>query len=364
MKYKKNKGFRYSKVSGERLKIAMSVAEISNSELSRRINVDASLISRYRSGGRRFPVNSELAGKLRDVLWERIERSGRLNVLAEMMSISREELSRETFLSWLSASDLSDDESVERLFHAFDSYSTETGIKLPNFNEVAPESVLSSDDTVYYGYEGLREAVIRFLGNVAKSRSKELLLYSDQNMDWLTEDSVFRLKWASLMNECIKNGTRILIIHNIERSLNEMNEAIISWLPLYMSGMIEPYYCKKSAGNRFSSTVFLSKGEFCIAASHVSGTERKGIYRFITSPAELSVYDNYLQRLFNMSSPLIKIRSGIIPETDQASTDFRNISITVSKDEVVITKIKEPCFSFAFSHPRMIQSFVAYLERK
>ena len=57
---------------GERLDAAMSLAELSNIRLSQLINVDASLISRYRTGVRIPRANPEMTSRLANVLWNRI----------------------------------------------------------------------------------------------------------------------------------------------------------------------------------------------------------------------------------------------------------------------------------------------------
>ena len=90
----------------------------------------------------------------------------------------------------------------------------------------------------YLGTEGLRAAVLRFLGTALKENAEILYLYSDEDQSWMTSDPEFLMQWSSLMQACVANGTKINIIHNIDRDLNEMNAAIKSWLPLYMSGMI------------------------------------------------------------------------------------------------------------------------------
>ena len=68
---------------------------------------------------------------------------------------------------------------------------------------------------------------------IALAKEKDLYLFSDQNIDWITADKAFQQKWMSLMIQCVTSGVKIHIIHNIERNLTEIGEAIRSWLPLY-----------------------------------------------------------------------------------------------------------------------------------
>lgn len=100
------------------------------------------------------------------------------------------------------------------------------------FETAADKAALSDYSPLYHGITGLQTSVLRFLGNVIERKEKDLYLYSDQNIDWITADKVFQAKWMSLMIGCVTSGVKIHIIHNIERNLTEIGEAIRSWLPL------------------------------------------------------------------------------------------------------------------------------------
>ena len=126
---------------------------------------------------------------------------------------------------------------------------------------------MKDDRNVYNGVSGLQDAVIRFLIMVCESKGQEMLLYSDQDMAWMMGPEDFCLKWAMLMKYCVKSGIRIRIIHNIDRSPREMDMAIKSWLPLYMSGMVEPYYSEAVKDVRFFHTLFVCPGVAAIEAS-------------------------------------------------------------------------------------------------
>ncbi len=294
----------------DRLNSVMLLTGYTNSMLSQLISVDASLISRYRSGTRSPRTNPGIALKLSEALWDKIIRNDAKEELAAIMSLPAESVDETVFSEWLCeiGSPLKSDVSAaESLLKAFESYSVETGIKLPSFEEAADKTALEDRTDVYYGYSGLRRSIIRFLGNAVNEGASRLLLYSDQTMDWMLSDEDFRLKWASLMSECVKRGIRIDIIHNIDRRLEEMNNAIIGWLPLYLSGMIRSFYCIKPSGARFSHTLFLCPGHFCIKACHTLGSEENGRYSFFTSQKDLAFCLEEFNRLMDNSRPLVNI---------------------------------------------------------
>ncbi|MCR5405135.1 MAG: helix-turn-helix domain-containing protein [Butyrivibrio sp.] len=289
----------------ERLGSAMLLAELSNVRLSKLIHADASLISRYRNGVRTPVAKSELSSKMCSVLFDHIIRNGKETELCDLMRIQVSDLEEEVFSLWLHGKDEQEDnvQAAENILGIFDTLTAENAVKLP-----AVADILIEDDpstTVYYGIEGLRSAVLRFLSTAVREGVPEMYLYSDMNQSWLTLDTEFRLKWAALMFAAVKNGTHINIIHNLDRSLDEMADAIKSWLPLYMSGMIESYYCRKQRNPRFSHTMFLIPGVACIRAFQVSSADSDAIHHYYTDARSIAIFQKEYEALLKSSSPLI-----------------------------------------------------------
>lgn len=118
----------------ERLDAVMSISEISNIQLSRWMNVDSSLISRYRAGVRTPRSNSELSEKLSDVLWHHLQSPQKKEDLAAVMECDPAELDRDTFFGWLCVFDSMQQGSyadVEKLMTAFDMHLSASGIPSP-----------------------------------------------------------------------------------------------------------------------------------------------------------------------------------------------------------------------------------------
>ena len=298
---------------GARLDAVMNIADISNVRLSKMLHIDASTVSRFRKGLRVPKANRQLTNDICNILFERILEFGRLSELLKLASIPPNlsddmEECYERFCNWLCDFKTEDASSfVENLLDNISSFSADIKTPLPDFDEVAPDKILNAKENIYYGTDGVRTAVIRFLGNAVKTGAKELWLYSDQNMDWMSHDIPFHIKWMTLMSACVRHGIKIRIIHNINRNLDEMNDAINSWMPLYMSGMIKSYYCKKQGESKFSTTIFLCPGMACISSVHVYGCEGEGIYRYDTDEKIIKVEELYYKKLLAMSKPLVRI---------------------------------------------------------
>ena len=306
------------RVFGEKLNAVMELAEISNIRLGNLVNIDTSYISRFRNGLRSPKSNPRTMDAICTALLRRLGEQNRIKQLAALMkadpdALTDEEEAFSLFHDWLYDTEKTDSSSViEKLLETIDTFSIDAKTPLPSFEEVA--ATVKCEDTVYFGSTGLQNAVIRFLASVISGGGKELYLYSDQNMNWLT-DPAFRLKWAALMLCCVQKGIKIHVIHNVDRDVSEMIEAIISWLPLYMSGMIRSYYCKKQKNPRFSNTIFLCPGVACIKGSNVIGTEdQNGEYRYDTDTKILEMHQAAFHRLLADAKQLVRIYGNLESE--------------------------------------------------
>ena len=321
---------------GTKLDAVMRAADLSNMRLARMLHIDASAISRYRNGLRTPKSNPKLTNEICECLFMRVLELNRMDELIQLASIPRnliqdKEECFERFRCWLCDFETETGSAVvEKLLENISSFSVDAKIPLSSLAEAAPDDIVSDTTNVYYGTQGLRCAVIRFLGNAIKNKAKELWLYSDQNINWMVGDMNFRLKWTALMLECVKRGIKIRIIHNLNRNINEMTEAINSWLPLYMSGMIESFYCTRKGENRFSHTMFLCPGYTCIEGTHVAGSEDKGLYRYDTDEDILEAYKDEYDTLLDKSKQLVWVYKGQEQESVYAGTEVTAISNTLS----------------------------------
>ncbi len=299
---------------GEKLGALMELTGLSNIRLGRLLSLDPSYISRFRGGFRSPTANSQMTNDLCAIILSRAADRDAMPAMAKLLGVAPAELEDreiafDMLYRWLYNAERADSAPfVEGLIDQIGSFSADI-IKPPlSFEQAAAKEILAETDAAYYGNAGLQRAVIRFLGNVIQRREKELFLYSDQNMDWMVSDPVFRARWATLMTCCVTGGVKINIIHNVNRGLPEMAAAIKSWLPLYPSGMIRSYYCKTQTGTRFSTTLFLCPGYACISGVNVVGAEAEaGMYRFDTEPAQLQAHMASYRALLANAGDLIRI---------------------------------------------------------
>lgn len=297
---------------GSRLGPAMELADVSAMRLARSVNVDASLIAKYRSGLRVPQMNHPIIRSLAAALSARIYALGRAAELSRLIGAPPERLTDEgegarLLEAWLRDFSAVDTSVIENFLEGIDAFTPDMRPELLAPEDAAGAAALDDDADAYDGVAGLRRAVLRFLGGAVRSGQAELWLYSDQNMEWLLGERDFTVRWASLMSAYVSGGGRIRIIHNVDRGLEEMTAAIQSWMPLYLSGGIESWYSLRGGGERFSHTLFLAPESACIACTCASGGESAARYRYLTDAAELAHCRAVYEGLLADCRPLLKM---------------------------------------------------------
>ena len=285
----------------ERLDKVMKALDYSNSRLAADLNVDISLISRYRSGVYHPNRNVEIRNRLADLILVRAERTGRTEELAALCDVEPAELVRETISDWLYGPEENPkSEIAETIFHSIDSFKPGECV-----SSNIPDHPAVQESERYWGTEGLRSAVVRFLTDTSREGG-ELLLYSDEPMEWMSSDPEFFALWASLMSKCLEKDVHIRIIHNVERGGSEMISAIRGWFPLYISGKIEPYISGKESRSRFYHTVFLRPGKAGILGFFPAGMGDSRWYDYITDKDRLEALQSGFHNMFEKASPFLK----------------------------------------------------------
>lgn len=345
---------RSDSVFSELLNAVIAMASISNSSLAKLSNVDPSIISRYRNG-KRIPVSgSAILESICRVLTVRIYKNGRAGDLASFLSydtVPEPDEACAELIRRLCETEPEDKKRVAGLVRDISSF-------IPAENPEPVSDTIAPDESksVYFGTEGLKEAVLRFLADAVRSGVRELLLYSDLSMSWMIDDRDFAKKWSTLLLECINAGIRIRVIHNIDRSVEEMTGAIRAWIPLYMTGAVTSTCSLLSAGRRFMHTFFLAPEHACISSFSPRDMADSAVYRYDTEQDALELHRRMFDGLLRGNLNLVRV-------TRAADDDDGNDGVRVmfSDDEVIVRRLSEPRMDFHISHPLMRNAFEAYL---
>ena len=73
----------------------------------------------------------------------------------------------------------------------------------------------------------------------------------------------------------LKKGLHLHQIHNLDRSFEDMMLGLESWLPMYMTGQVSPYYLKGIQNDVFLHFIKVS-GTVALSGEAISGHHADG----------------------------------------------------------------------------------------
>ncbi len=329
----------------DRFDSLMNIAEVTNSLLGRAINMNGSHIGRLRSGARPLPKKHEFLGPLCKYLAEHMKKDYQLNALQKLTGISAAALastdSVADFLElWLSEKEPDTSSATARLISGFSHIATGAASMRPQGVPTQEQSVHYADHL--YGNAGKRKAVEQFfLMILQEEKPQTLLLFSDENMAWMYEDSAFAKRWAELFIQVLMKGNRVRIIHNVGRDLNELIEAVIKWIPIYMTGMIEPFCYPRLRDGLFQRTMFIAPNTAAIVSSSVQQDTDGMLNMFITDKVALDALTLEYEHLFSLCRPLMYVYSG----RDYEKTSKAINNLVAAEGDMNYTNIMPPLFA-------------------
>ena len=288
----------------DKLNFLMKATGTKNNMLGRALSFDASHISRIRNGERGLPSHREFILPAAGFFARAVHTASQKKALAAQICPGK---------AW--------PKSVEEAMLLLATWLGE-GRKI-NYEELNQylgdadrnaEPADGTDDgakfyiTNYYpGNQGKRQCVIRFLKDlVAADEPVTLLLHSEERMEWIYENPDFAKQWGMLLVTLLKRGSRIVIVHTINRSFEEMVEAVSKWAPLYAAGTIEPYYASRLRDNVFQRTLVIAKGKSAIMAHSTGSPGVNRLNIFTTNPLAVSELEKEFDDFLSMCRPLMK----------------------------------------------------------
>ena len=147
---------------GYKLDKIMELLDLSNIKLAKMVNIDPSLVSRFRRG-KRFPKsNKELMMEISNSLYSCILKARMEKEAAVLTNIPEEAFSSESFDTWLYGREKSN-EAIDRLIDTISSFNYNTEYPILPISECITEEELNCKQNMYLGNNGLRQISKRFL---------------------------------------------------------------------------------------------------------------------------------------------------------------------------------------------------------
>ncbi len=294
---------------------------INTHEMSKYIVFDASHISRIRYGKAKPSNPVEFSNKICSYILNRYKNPDDINNLMMIIGCKKSDLSNEkiysTLFNWLTSEIVPVKNQISDFLHHLDSFNLDDYIKVIKFDELKVPNIpfYKAKTKHYYGIEEMKQGELNFFKGTVLSKSKEdIFMCSDMPMEDMAKDIDFGKKWMFAIAMCLKKGHHLNIIHNLDRPFNEMMLGLESWIPIYMTGQISPYYLSNLKNNIYNHLNYVSAAA-ALSGECINGFHNKGMYYLTTNKNEIEYYKEKSDLLLKKAKPLMEIyREGNIKE--------------------------------------------------
>ena len=284
------------------------------SDLARFLNFDPSYISRIRNGQRQPANPTEFARKISIFVTKHFQTAEQKAIISSLINCPVEELSNYTdfqdrMTNWLLTGAGAVKDSMTVFLEKLDEFNLDEYIHSIHFNELKVPSVPFQIpiSRTYWGIKEMMESELDFLKATVLSKSTaSVIMYSDMPMKEMAKDPEFPKKWMFGMALMLKKGLHLYQIHNLDRSFDEMMLGLESWIPMYMTGLISPYYLKNVQNNTFLHLLKVS-GSAALSGEAITGYHENGKYYLTKSKREVEYYQRRAEKLLKNADSLMDI---------------------------------------------------------
>ena len=286
---------------------------INTHEMSKYIVFDASHISRIRYGKAKPSNPVEFSNKICSYILNKYKNPDDINNLIMIIGCKKSDLSNEkiysTLFNWLTSEIVPVKNQISDFLHHLDSFNLDDYIKVIKFDELKVPNIpfYKAKTKHYYGIEEMKQGELNFFKGTVLSKSKEdIFMCSDMPMEDMAKDIDFGKKWMFAIAMCLKKGHHLNIIHNLDRPFNEMMLGLESWIPIYMTGQISPYYLSNLKNNVYNHLNYVSAAA-ALSGECINGFHNKGMYYLTTNKNEIEYYKEKSDLLLKKAKPLMEI---------------------------------------------------------
>jgi len=281
---------------------------IKQADIARVFNYDASFISRVLSGQR---CPSDIEGFIDDIsefITDYAISEDKTAVLLETIHASEESdptRNQQILLlkEWLNQNDTPTISFLSKL-DAFDVNSYFASDQYENISFPIASQIPTS--RMYYGIDQMKKGELDFISATIMSRSMEdVYIYSDMSIQDMLKDNFAKLYNIGL-SLMVKKGLRVHIIHYLNRPLDELFIGLQAWIPIYMTGLVSPYYFEDFNDNIFSHLTYYS-GAAGLFGSALKGMREHGLYYLTRNKDELKQFHTRAIDMVSRATPLMDI---------------------------------------------------------
>lgn len=312
----------------------ISALNISVADLARSICYDASFLSKIRAGNRKPSKSKDFVEAVCAFVVSKYSSQSNKQTISLLIDCNVEDLKNQSdylfhLVNWFSSNTSIEENSISNFLKNLDEFDLGQYIKAIHFDELKVPFVpfYKSSSKNYYDIEEMKKGELDFFKATVFSKSEEpVFMCSDMPMEDMAKDVDFGKKWMFAIAMTLKKGLHLNIIHNLDRPFNEMMLGLESWVPIYMTGQVSPYFLKGTSNSIYRHLNYVS-GSVALTGECINGYHNKGKYYLTSSKSEVAYYKEKAKHILTKSTSLMDIYR---VESKNAFSVFLSLNATIN----------------------------------
>lgn len=292
----------------------ISVLKINITEISRALNFDASYVSRIRTGQRHPSDSKSFADDVSTFVVRKYSSKPEKTAIANLINCELSDIDTQSnyfimLSNWICSGNLKSNNNIDSFLQKLNDFDLNEYIKIIHFDELKVPTIPFRLPTSknYYGIKEMRNGELDFFKATVLSKNMEpIFMCSDMPMEDMAEDIEFGKKWMFAIAMSLKKGLHLDVIHNLDRPFNELMLGLESWIPIYMTGQLSPYYFKGEQNSMYSNLTYVS-GSACLAGECIKSFHNQGKYHLSNNKEDIAYYKRKAECLLKNANPLMQI---------------------------------------------------------
>lgn len=285
-------------------------------DLALSINYDPSYLYKIKSGIRKPKNAKSFATGISKFVVQSYDNSESKLLLSKLLKINIENdlplnYYEEKISDWIlnNTNDIDYSKEINSFLTKMDNFDLEQYIRDIKFDKIKiiTSPVKLNKEKTYYGMDGYKKSQIDTLKLIILNKNNsDIFFYSNMTIMEAGKDLAFLKKFMIGLAMMLKKGININIIHDLDRPFEELLLGLESWIPLYMTGQINPYYLDDYS-NEIYSTLELSNNIVSLFGFNVKNDINNARFRVSTRKEDVETHKNNAKTLINNAKQLMKI---------------------------------------------------------
>lgn len=292
------------------LNTLVSLLELNLCDLARALHFDPSFLSRVCAGQRRPAEPEVFATEVGRYIARRGISDGEREALSALLGSMGDKALDEAVRDYLLSEEREKKSSIDHFLHELDEFDISEFLRTINFNSIHTPLGISFRIPVsrfYYGVEQYREALMLFFRMTLISRSREpIFLFTEMPIADIASDQMFTKRWIYAAAVILKRNIHLRTLHDVNRPLDEMMLGLEAWMPLYMTGLVTPYYLKE-AGHGVFQHLHCVSGAAALEGSCIEGHHNTGRYYLSNTREDIEFARQRADEMVQRAKPLVEI---------------------------------------------------------